>query len=74
MFARFVARKLKLKKGKIMKEKLAKIKIIFDGKELTKCLDCGHDVLIETDEKGVYACAECGAKFYADDHEGAAFL
>lgn len=42
--------------------------IMFGGKKVEKCLDCGAP-LVETEEKGLYACSECGAQFYGDDHK-----
>ena len=43
--------------------------IMFGGEKVEKCLECGCSTFIETDEKGLYACQECGAGFYGDDHE-----
>ncbi len=48
--------------------------IIFGGKKLDKCLNCGGSKLVETDEKGKYACSNCKVEFYGDDYEGARII
>jgi ribosomal protein L37AE/L43A len=47
---------------------------MFGGKKVEKCLECGCPTFVETEEKGLYACQECGAGFYADDHEDPVFI
>jgi ribosomal protein L37AE/L43A len=48
--------------------------IMFGGKKVEKCLECGCSTFVETEEKELYACQECGAGFYADDHEDPVFI
>jgi ribosomal protein L37AE/L43A len=48
--------------------------IMFGGEKVEKCLECGCPTFVETEEKGLYACQECGAGFYGDDHENTIFI